>query len=116
MNQLDLENLGERLKESIKEAKTNQKELAEKTGLSTTSINNYTSGKRVPDADSFYKMCAYLNTRMEWILTGKGPRHINDELCLSTDEKEVLDVYNKLTYEEKMIIKGKLYEFMTIKK
>ena len=115
MELLDLKNLGDRLKESIKEEKTNQKDLAAEIGLSTTSMNNYVGGKRVPDADDFFKICSRLNISMEWALTGQGPKKPGEEFKLSDDEKEILEAYSKLSYEEKIIIKGKIFELLTSK-
>lgn len=115
MYDFDLDNFGSRLKETIKENGLTQKSLAEHIGLSVTAMNNYVAG-RIPDAKLMYKICSILGTRMEWLLTGQGVKKIEDKGDLTSDEREVIEAYNKLSYEEKIIAKGKLYELVANKK
>lgn len=111
MHDLDLDNFGSRLKETIKEGGLTQKSLAERVGLSVTAMNNYAAG-RIPDAKLMYKICSILGIRIEWMLTGQGAKRKEDEFNLSNDERELLEAYGKLSYEEKIIAKGKLFELV----
>ncbi len=111
MYDLDLDNFGSRLKETIKECGLTQKSLAERVGLSVTAMNNYVAG-RIPDAKLMYKICDVLGIRIEWILTGQGVKRKEDEFNLSNDERELLEAYSKLNYEERIIAKGKLFEIV----
>jgi len=61
---------GERLKNVIKSSSITQKELAEKIGVSKTSINNYVNG-RIPDVAILYSLSSFLGVTIEWLLTGK---------------------------------------------
>lgn len=115
MYDLDLDNFGYRLKEIIKQNGLTQKSLAERVGLSVTAMNNYVAG-RIPDTKLMYKICNILGVRIEWMLTGQGVKKLEDEGIISNDEREVIEAYNKLSYEEKIIAKGKLYELVANKK
>lgn len=63
--------IGTRIITRLKELDLKQADLRRETGLSTTAISAYCTGKRVPDTESLYKIATALKVSMEWILTGK---------------------------------------------
>ena len=99
---IDIENIGERIQDKINECKTSQAELSRKTGLSTTAISNYIKNNRIPKTVELYKIALELNTSMEYMITGK--EQIQQ---LRIDEKELLELYEKLTD----INKGKVIRY-----
>lgn len=64
-------NVGSRLVLRMKELGLKQLSICQKTGLSTTAVSNYCTGKRLPDTLSLYKLANVLKVSMEWILTGE---------------------------------------------
>ena len=63
--------VGCRISKRIKELGLKQLDICNKTGLSTTALSQYCTGKRVPDTVSLYKIATALGMSMEWILTGE---------------------------------------------
>lgn len=63
--------VGCRISKRIKGLGLKQLDICDKTGLSTTAMSQYCTGKRVPDTVSLYKIAIALGVSMEWILTGE---------------------------------------------
>ncbi len=63
--------VGCRIAGRIKELGLKQLDVCNKTGLSTTALSQYCTGKRVPDTVSLYKIATALGVSMEWVLTGE---------------------------------------------
>jgi transcriptional regulator with XRE-family HTH domain len=64
--------IGVRIISQLKKLGLKQADLCRETGLSTTAISQYCTGKRIPDTASLYKMATVLKTSMEWLLTGES--------------------------------------------
>ena len=65
----------ERLDALIKERKTTQKALAEYAGVRYSSISDWKKDGSFPRADIAVKMAEYLNTSVEYLITGKEPEN-----------------------------------------
>lgn len=78
--------IGVRIISQLKKLGLKQADLCRETGLSTTAISQYCTGKRIPDTASLYKMATVLKTSMEWLLTGESLT--NESL---TNEKSTCD-------------------------
>lgn len=63
--------VGCRISRQIKTLGLKQLDVCNKTGLSTTALSQYCTGKRVPDTVSLYKIAMALGVSMEWVLTGE---------------------------------------------
>ena len=63
--------VGNRISKRIKGLGMRQLDICNKTGLSTTALSQYCTGKRVPDTVSLYKIAIALGVSMEWVLTGE---------------------------------------------
>lgn len=61
------ENVPTRLKEIRKKAGFTQKELAENTEISRSTIANYESGKREPDIENLCIIAYACNSSVDWI-------------------------------------------------
>ncbi len=94
MYSIDPEKFGERLKDAIRECGTTQKDLAEKIGISKTSISNYANG-RIPEVPILYEITDFLGVTMEWLLTGKEPGASECDLLddLTEEEKDELNLF-----------------------
>ena len=85
-----------------KRANLTQFELADKTGISRSRINNYENGIREPDFDVLQTFAEFFGVTTDAMLgnTDEKPKTIPDEVC------DLLAVADKLTAEDKAIIKG----------
>lgn len=81
---------GKRLERYIFEAGINNKKLAEKIGVSPSTIGNYTEG-RIPEAPILLKIAQSLNISMEELLTGKKVRYpLIEEIPLKIAEETAI--------------------------
>lgn len=71
--------VGYRILTQIKACGLSQVDIHNKSGLSTTAISNYCTGKRLPDTTALYKIASILGVSMEWILTGDDATNENSE-------------------------------------
>lgn len=63
--------VGVRIISRLKKLGLKQADLCRETGLSTTAISQYCTGKQVPNTSALYGLASALKTSMEWLLTGK---------------------------------------------
>ena len=63
--------VGSRITKRIRGLSLKQLDICNRTGLSTTALSQYCTGKRIPDTVSLYKLSTTLGVSMEWILTGE---------------------------------------------
>lgn len=64
--------VGSRISKRIRELGLKQLDVCNKSGLSTTALSQYCTGKRIPDTLSLYKLSIILGVSMEWIFD-RGP-------------------------------------------
>ena len=62
--------VGLRISKRIRELGLKQLDVCNKSGLSTSALSQYCTGKRIPDTLSLYKLSIILGVSMEWVLTG----------------------------------------------
>lgn len=62
--------VGERILQQLRQQELTQADLCRITGLSTTAVSQYCTGKRIPDTASLYTLARALGTTMEWLLAG----------------------------------------------
>lgn len=63
-------NFFERLEELIKEQNVSKKDLAAFAGITTQSFYDWSKRNTIPAADIALKIAQYLNTSVEYLLTG----------------------------------------------
>ena len=107
--------VGARISRRIRELGLKQLDVCNKSGLSTTALSQYCTGKRIPDTLSLYKLSIILSVSMEWVLTGENTTNENqsveplgldeikvaqglscDGLPLSEDEIDLIAMYRLL--------------------
>lgn len=69
--EITFSDVGGRITKRIRGLGLKQLDICNRTGLSTTALSQYCTGKRVPDTVSLYKLSTTLGVSMEWILTGE---------------------------------------------
>lgn len=79
--EIKFSDVGYRISRRIKELGLKQLDICNKTGLSTTALSQYCTGKRVPDTVSLYKIATALSVSMEWVLTGEDLT--NESSCVA---------------------------------
>ena len=62
--------IGQRIKEARKSAGLTQRELAEKAGTATGTIQQYELGKRQPRIEQFQAIAYVLNVDVNWLMNG----------------------------------------------
>ena len=62
--------IGQRIKEARKSAGLTQRELAEKAGTATGTIQQYELGKRQPRIEQFQAIADVLNVDVNWLMNG----------------------------------------------
>lgn len=76
-----------------------ENELARRLGISQSTLNGYTLGKRTPSYEFAETVLnAFSDISAEWLLRGKGPMYICDLPSTDhTDTDEVLDLKAEIT-------------------
>lgn len=112
--------VGLRISKRIRELGLKQLDVCNKSGLSTTALSQYCTGKRIPDTLSLYKLSIILGVSMEWVLTGdnltsekQAPEPLGldeikaaqgltcDGLPLSEDEVDLVAMYRLLPHSHR---------------
>ena len=76
---------GDRIRDARKTAQFTQCQLAERLGVSNTSISNWEKGLSRPDADMIQKLCAYLSLQPNYFYgtesapADTGKRTVSDD-------------------------------------
>ncbi len=104
--------IGTRIISQLKRLGLKQADLCRDTGLSTTAISQYCTGKRVPDSSALYKLARSLNTSMEWLLTGANATNedlttesiVCDGIPLSGSEVDLIAMYRLISDTDKQTI------------
>lgn len=106
--------IGQRLRTARKSKKLSLLDVRDLTGLSTGNLSDLENDKFSPSANTLIQLRQLLNVSIDWMLTGNLPKDIpSDEIIrektpayLSNDEKMLLDMYHKLSYEDRKNIIG----------
>ena len=76
-------NVETRIVTRIKELGLKQLDICQETGLSTTAMSAYCTGKRIPETSALHRISKALKISMEWNIT-------SEELANNLDRTEVL--------------------------
>lgn len=99
----------ERFKELRQKRHYSQRELADKLGMSKSSIAMYESGQRKPDFEALEKIADFFNVDADYLLGRKDTTHqimeinptVDYTAQLSEDNVKILEIYNNLDDEKK---------------
>ena len=86
----------QRIKELCKQNKVSVNKLEKELGFATGYISKL--DKSTPNTAKIKKISEYFNVSVDYLMTGKEPE-ISDDMVL--EEIELLDMYRKLTPEQK---------------
>lgn len=90
-----------------KEHKYSQKELGDYLGIGISTISMWESEKREPDYSHLMAIAELFHVSVDYILYGKV-----DDIKLSREEQEVLELFRNLPTEQQYEIKGIMKGFM----
>ncbi|OJU95091.1 helix-turn-helix domain-containing protein [uncultured Acinetobacter sp.] len=93
-----METLGIRLKQLRKEQKLTQQQLADKVGVSKTSVIYWEKDENIPKHESLMLLSNALNCRPEWLLTGENKENA---VPPNKDEAYISSLKFKSSYENK---------------
>ncbi|WP_069997848.1 helix-turn-helix domain-containing protein [Cellulosilyticum sp. I15G10I2] len=116
MNNIDPIAFGQRLKEALKNNNITQKDIAQKIGVSKTSINNYVQG-RIPDAVILYQLALNCDVSVEWLLTGNDSKTVSSTyvesvktegtlVLLSREEEYLINLVRQLPPRDRIKLEG----------
>ena len=83
---------GERLKQWRSENKYSSILVADRIGVKDPTITRFENGQTQIKADSLKKLIEEFGLSINWLLTGEG----NKKIDLTSEEKQLLNYYNKL--------------------
>jgi transcriptional regulator with XRE-family HTH domain len=93
-----METIGERLKRLRKELKLRQGEFARRIDLSQSMLSGIENGNEILSDRNMKLICLEFGVNLEWLQHGgDGPIFKSQEL--TSDEKELLETYDKLISE-----------------
>ncbi|MDM1019673.1 helix-turn-helix domain-containing protein [Acinetobacter sp. VNK23] len=98
-----METLGIRLKQLRKNLKLTQQQLADKVGVSKTSIIYWEKDENVPKHESLMALSNALETTPDWLLSGKSEASLG--LTPSKDEVYISPIRFKSSYENKNTVR-----------
>ena len=81
-----------RIEELLKEKKKTQKDMVVHIGVSAQSFTNWKARNSIPSADIAVKIAQFLNTSVEYLVTGEEKKD-NSKIILS-DLQELIDRYS----------------------
>jgi transcriptional regulator with XRE-family HTH domain len=99
---MEQKHIGKRLEILIEALKMKGGDFAKKAEISQSLISNIIAGKNGPSKATVNLICRTYNVNKEWLLTGNGEMFVflDGRLeNLSSDEKELLEIYDKLIPE-----------------
>jgi len=108
LHTLLIKNFGLRIKYQRKEIGLSQVQLAEKVGVSKTTIQNYESGL-IAKGKYLSKLSRALKCSIDWLLIGEESPYVKDEFLLESPsgmtEKELSEYHNKVRGNKSPIYK-----------
>ena len=96
--------LGKRISEMLQEQGIQQKELAERIGITETAMSRYINGTREPKPDVLANMATALHTTSDYLLGIK-----NDDLEYHQVRRMIARNASSMTKEEKMALISVLF-------
>lgn len=103
---LDMESVGERIKNRRKELQLTQTDIFEMCGIRSGALSRIENGTSVPSVILFYKIAQVLKCDMEWLLTGVSPN--TETIVFSKCEEELLNGFRQLDRDDQDEIMGLL--------
>ena len=94
--------VGQRMKKRIEELGITQKEIAQKLGIATSTLNGYFNDTREPDYATLVKLSDVLDLSVDYLLTGKrqGTKKESSEEDMNSKTQDLLELIEDFSVEE----------------
>ena len=111
--------ISDRIFEKLKELDMSQKEFAESTGISQSTISEWKSKGTNPTSEKIMIICKVLNVSPEWLLSGVGnngersndiPWYVVDR---ETEMGEIITEYHKMSRKQRDRLMGYIEAMMS---
>lgn len=99
--ELDVETIGNRIKERRKELNLTQLDIKEKVGISSGNMSDIEHGNRLPAAATLVQLAEVLECSVDYILTGTSPnKEIISFSPVGESAKKLLTLFYTLSPED----------------
>lgn len=98
------------LKELRKNRNMTQADLSKSLNISASSIGMWEQGRREPDLDNLNRIADFFNVSTDYLL---GRKILNDSSPLSTEQKNVLNVFGQLNKPHRQMILNMMSALVT---
>lgn len=104
---------GDRLRELRENKKMYQDDLAKKMNVSKSAIGMYERNEREPNDETLLKMAAFFDCTTDFLLGNSDDPRLTamEERVIGDEFKELMDIYNSLTKEEKEKFKERILAY-----
>lgn len=111
----------ERIYKILNEKNLKAKDLAVFLGINQSVLSTWKKRCKNPPSEYIIQICEFLSVSPEFLLTGMDDQtfhkedtsdHKKIEYNLNSEEKEIITQWRKLSYEDKVILKGDLYKLL----
>ena len=101
--------IGKRIKDLRKKRKLTQAELSDSINIGQSTLANFENGKRTIPVDIVIQLAQFFNVSADYLLglSNSPDAEIVHGEQLSSEEKEIVDVYRNLNADGKRILLGK---------
>ena len=113
--------ISDRVFEKLSEKKITQKELAEKTGISQSTISEWKSKGTNPTSEKILSLCRVLDVTPEWLLSGvDGKEDSNKSMDYYVVGKDtelgmIIEKYNRLEDRKRARVLGYIEALEAVK-
>lgn len=102
---INMESIGERIKNRRKELNLTQTDIKNMCGISSGSLSEIENGNRTPSVVIFHALSQVLECSMDWLATGESPDVKNNKFYVfgddvSDSEYVLLDTYRQLDLDD----------------
>lgn len=111
----------ERIYKILNEKNLKAKDLSEYLGINQSVLSTWKKRCKNPPSEYIIQICEFLGTTPEYLLTGNDALEFKKEdlsdqkklaYSLTQEEMEIITQWRKLSYEDKVILKGDLYKLL----
>lgn len=106
---INMTDIGNRIRDRRKELGLTQTDIHEKCGIASGALSQMECGNRTPSALTLYKLSTALDCTTDWLITGFSMNPKNSEL--TEQEEDALLIMRQLPPDDR----DELYEIMGIK-
>lgn len=92
-----------RLDNLLSEKKIKRSDLCRATGISESSVRSWGKQNSIPNAEYAIKVAHFFGVSVEWLINGDNDDD-GGKLVLAPEEKELVEIFRRLTAEQKNFI------------